>query len=324
MKILIRTEITILVVVGVLMAVKFFVPMDKLIFWKTESSTEQAQGPDAMTETGSGIGLDGENENEAPGEIETAGDTMAEQENASEPKTDFTPVIDMTNRTDIEVPEEVTAKLAELTTEQKVAQLFLVSPEALAGTGLVEKAGSRTESGIKKHPVGGVVYSSANGRTDKQLSKIISETQKLFEEDAPLPIIVGGAVGAGKTEMALSTSTSADPIIPVIVKKSASAALEGSEEAKELEGFDSKTNGYSIYRCLNLNILTGTKPDTVVKALLQNGDLVYVTSNLDKSYNAVLKAIENNEIGLEELDAIAGRVIAVKMAMPQQATTLVE
>ena len=57
---------------------------------------------------------------------------------------------------------QVSAKLSEMTLEQKVAQLFIVRPESLTGVGQVIAAGDATKAALEKMPVGGVVYFADN------------------------------------------------------------------------------------------------------------------------------------------------------------------
>ena len=54
-------------------------------------------------------------------------------------------------------------RIGAMTLEQKVAQLFIVTPEALVeGVSQVTRAGDMTREGVAAHPVGGIVYFAQN------------------------------------------------------------------------------------------------------------------------------------------------------------------
>ena len=53
-------------------------------------------------------------------------------------------------------------KIAAMTIEEKVAQLFVLSPEKLTGVGHVVAAGETTKKAINDFPIGGMVYFGAN------------------------------------------------------------------------------------------------------------------------------------------------------------------
>ena len=58
--------------------------------------------------------------------------------------------------------EEVEAKLADMTLEEKVAQMFWITPEALTHMDVVNVSRNGTRDAINAYPVGGLVYSAQN------------------------------------------------------------------------------------------------------------------------------------------------------------------
>ena len=58
--------------------------------------------------------------------------------------------------------EEVEEILAGMTLEEKVYQLFIITPEALTGVNEVYAAGAATREAIGAYPVGGLVYFRQN------------------------------------------------------------------------------------------------------------------------------------------------------------------
>lgn len=66
--------------------------------------------------------------------------------------------------------------LAKMTTEQKVAQLFVVSPEQLTGIGTAVSAGETTRKALAAHPVGGLCYFGKNITDKEQLTSMLANT----------------------------------------------------------------------------------------------------------------------------------------------------
>lgn len=72
--------------------------------------------------------------------------------------------------------EMVTNMIAEMTLEEKVAGLFIVTPESLTGQSAVTKAGDGTKEALEKYPVGGVVYFKQNITSADQIKEMIDNT----------------------------------------------------------------------------------------------------------------------------------------------------
>lgn len=79
-------------------------------------------------------------------------------------------------------PEPLTAaerKLATMTLDQKVAQLFFVTPEQLTGVGTATVAGDATRDALARMPVGGLIYFAKNFTGAQQVRDLISGTRAL-------------------------------------------------------------------------------------------------------------------------------------------------
>lgn len=70
----------------------------------------------------------------------------------------------------------VTARIAEMPLEDKVAALFIVTPEQLTGVQTVTKAGDTTKEMLTKYKVGGLVYTENNITGADQLKELLSNT----------------------------------------------------------------------------------------------------------------------------------------------------
>ena len=67
--------------------------------------------------------------------------------------------------------------LAGMTQDEKLYQLFFVTPEVLTGYKRVYRAGSATEAALKEQPVGGLIYTSWNIETDDIAAEMVTNTK---------------------------------------------------------------------------------------------------------------------------------------------------
>lgn len=67
--------------------------------------------------------------------------------------------------------------IAEMPLEDKVAGLFMITPEALTDTNTVVRAGDTTEAKLRERPVGGLIYFSKNITDGAQLTEMLQKTR---------------------------------------------------------------------------------------------------------------------------------------------------
>ena len=89
-----------------------------------------------------------------------------------------------------ELQEKVQAKLSSMSLEEKVAQLFLITPEALTGAGTVTQAGEATRAGLEQYPVGGLIYFQGNIVSEQQVTDMITRQQQFSQERIGLPLLI--------------------------------------------------------------------------------------------------------------------------------------
>ena len=78
-----------------------------------------------------------------------------------------------------------------MTLEEKINQLFFITPEALTDTDPVTVAGERTKEALEKHPVGGIIYFTKNINNETQIKEMISATKAYASSVCPLPLFIG-------------------------------------------------------------------------------------------------------------------------------------
>jgi len=73
--------------------------------------------------------------------------------------------------------ELVATLLQDMTLEEMVAGMFLVTPESLTGVQTVVQAGEGTHTALTEKPVGGLVYSAKNFKSKEQFEEMLQNTK---------------------------------------------------------------------------------------------------------------------------------------------------
>lgn len=94
--------------------------------------------------------------------------------------------------TEDDAEAELQRQLAGLTTEEKVAQLFFVTPEALTQiSGAATVAGETTRAAFEEFPVGGILYMGQNLVSPDQAKALLSGMQAISLDRIGLPVFLG-------------------------------------------------------------------------------------------------------------------------------------
>lgn len=94
--------------------------------------------------------------------------------------------------------------LEQMTLDEKIYQMFFVTPESLTGVGQVITAGKTTQEALVRYPVGGIIYFSTNLQDRKQ---IINMTHK-SQEFSKIPLFIGVDEEGGRvTRLGNNSST---------------------------------------------------------------------------------------------------------------------
>ena len=89
------------------------------------------------------------------------------------------------DRADSEAPEETpqeTSLADGMTLDQKICQLFIVTPESLTGVDVVTVCGDTSKAALKAHPVGGLIYFSQNLNDSGQVRDMLSGTSDTLRD----------------------------------------------------------------------------------------------------------------------------------------------
>lgn len=77
--------------------------------------------------------------------------------------------------------------VAGMTLEQKIAQMFVITPEALTGYANVTAAGDTTKTCYQQKPVGGIIYMEENLLGSEQTTQMLTDMQAIAKETTGLP-----------------------------------------------------------------------------------------------------------------------------------------
>ncbi len=110
---------------------------------------------------------------------------------------------------------KISEMLADMTLEEKAAQMFMITPEALTGTGQVLEAGDMTREAIDKYPVGGLIYFTQNLQDPEQVRSMTGNVQKFARERTGLPMLLsvdeeGGTITRFGGNLSFDYDSSAD------------------------------------------------------------------------------------------------------------------
>lgn len=226
--------------------------------------------------------------------------------------------------TETEVPamvfsDAVEAALANMSLEQQIAQLFIVSPETLTGTERATIAGDGTKTAFEAYPVGGVIYTRANyvGRT--QMRNLITGMQDIsMEYIGQYPFVVTPVEIEEDIKLAVAWKDAEDPMTELVRVEGniRRASLGGLSLMNYIETEDEliEALGEDAIRCVAIE---ANQLDAV--AMLQEGaDMLCVTEGFAETYNAILEAVHARAITETQIHDAAGRVLTQKLALSEQ------
>ena len=161
--------------------------------------------------------------------------------------------------------QDVTKTLKQMTLEEKVAQLFMITPEALTGYAQVTNAGNTTYKALKQYPVGGLIYFSQNISNPKQLNEMTSNTQQYAQDIMDFPIFLGideegGTVARIANNSNFSTKQYTDMWSIGASKDSSNAYSVGSTIGKYLNSY-----GFNVNFAPDADVLTNANNQVIGK-----------------------------------------------------------
>lgn len=129
--------------------------------------------------------------------------------------------------TDEELTRQRAAEiLDQMTTEEKVAQMFFITPELLTGVENVTAMGDVTKAALDRYPVGGLVYFAKNLQTPEQTKSMLQDVQEYAMQTQELPLFLGVDEEGGRVLRIGSNSAFG------VVKTEAMGVLAGQQDTE--------------------------------------------------------------------------------------------
>lgn len=281
---------------------------------------------------------------EATSEEVTQEATPAEAEAATEADTEAATEAEVTEP---ELAADIQKKLADMTLEEKVSLMFVVSPEKLTGEDKVTIAGNVTRNYLEQYHVGGLCYSHTNYVDETQIKDLLTNTQTMATDVMGYtPILfardnrskdmiyatrtnVGGLCSALATENGVKTTESG-----TLVTKLFCYPSEDATETTDIVMLDASLGEDNALTCMSADavknyrsennytgiLMTGrldestvtsqyTSAEAVVAAVQAGVDMVYEPENFEEAYNALVKAVNDDAVDEADIDKAAGRIL---------------
>jgi len=148
-----------------------------------------------------------ENRNRRQEEIQSSQDAISNildsEEEISLPA-DPTPTLEPELTPEQKLDNIVSEGISVMPLEDKVAGLFIVTPEAITGVGKVVQAGEGTQKALGQYAVGGLVYFGKNIESEEQVKEMLNNTQlytkypiflAVDEEGGSVARVAGAGIG---------------------------------------------------------------------------------------------------------------------------------
>lgn len=108
--------------------------------------------------------------------------------------------------------------ISKMSLEEKVAGLFIVTPEAITGVNTAVKAGDGTKEALAKYPVGGLIYFSKNIESEEQITEMIANSMSYnkypmffgVDEEGGKVSRVSGKIDVGQIKSAAEVAATND------------------------------------------------------------------------------------------------------------------
>lgn len=167
---------------------------------------------------------------------------LGTEENLEEPPSEPEPeetVVELTPQQKLD--EIVNAGIEVMPLEDKVAGLFIVTPESITGVNTAVKAGNGTKDALTQYSVGGIVYNTRNIQSEAQFKEMI-DTTKLY---ANYPLFIAVEDEGGKISPLEEKGLAA--------KQEDAKTVGGSGDAGRAYEVGSTVGGYLADYGFNLN-----------------------------------------------------------------------
>ena len=130
--------------------------------------------------------------------------------------------------------------IAGMTLQDRVAQLFVITPEALTGVSVVTMAGSVTQNAFANYPVGGLIYSEPNLQSWDQACQMLSSMQEISMDRIALPVFLAVDEEGGKVRRVSGRLQNAPDIPEMLAVGNTQDPLQAYQVGSSIGGYLSR------------------------------------------------------------------------------------
>lgn len=220
--------------------------------------------------------------------------------------------------TNVAFGDDVEQMLEEMSLEEKVAQLFMVSPEALTNNSRVTIAGEGTRSALTTYPVGGMLYTRRNYLGSVQMRDLLQGAQNMSNEISGRYLFEGTLVEIGEETVIACALIGQEEMLGELIATNnveTNPAVEDMEHIRyveQLEAIPLERETETLY-CYDIS----NGGPTTIEALNSGADMICVTDGFVEVYEGVLAAVNAGDISEETLYQAVGRILTKKGALSQ-------
>lgn len=213
--------------------------------------------------------------------------------------------------------EEVETILSQMTVEEKVAQLFIVSPEALTENSRVTIAGEGTRRALTTYPIGGMVYTRRNYLGQVQMRDLLQGAQTMSNEISGIALFEGMMIELGEATIIASVMPGNEDRMVELISSANAAINPVIENMEHILYVNEKIEiPQEITETLCCYNVTGGE-ESAVEALCGGADMLCVTEGFVDVYESVLEAVNTGDISEDILKQAVGRILTRKEALSQ-------
>ena len=153
--------------------------------------------------------------------------------------------------------------LDSMTLEEKVNQLFMITPEALTGVGTVIQAGDGTREALAEHPVGGLIYFAQNLKDPDQTRTMLENTPEYASARSGFPIFLSVDEEGGQVARVGSNPSFGVPEIGNMSEVGAGGDTQEAYETGSTIGAYLKDLGFNMDAAPDADVLTNPANEVV-------------------------------------------------------------
>lgn len=161
-----------------------------------------------------------------------------------------------------ETDREVQSVLGQMTLDEKIDQLFMITPEQLTGVSTAVQAGETTREAIREHPVGGLIYFARNLQNPDQTRQMLSNTRDYAEEASGLPVFLSVDEEGGQVTRIASNANFHVPVFDNMSQVGQRGDLQEAVRIGSQIGAYLKDLGFNMDAAPDVDVLTN--PDNQV------------------------------------------------------------